>query len=349
MAPLVLPATDTQENFTLPATQTRELFKKAKGSDLNDADIDFLYDSFATEMNAIRTNANPRERKRMAGHLWIKASIRIRTQTKLLVRDHYLFDGAIPGAFVNRGTEVQFVLQGTNVYCAKVMSESSSIEREFNVAQRVHKIQSCPTVMQVIETLRLPRDRVAMITPYYALPLSSVSNGLLHEEGCINVALCGLATIKAFSVVETCHGDIKPGNMMLTGYDNRVVMIDFGSAVKYGETITATTPGFALDAPIQGSLSFDLTCLASSIFVLATDKALPRTARALTEALNELQDSTRIRASIQIALACLGSASRGVDKIWEQAQQFVDSQSQLLNQSLTVQPDAMWPVPLPES
>jgi hypothetical protein len=330
----------------MPEDDTLQLLKKAKGGNLDDADVDFLFTNFAMEMYAIQTTANARARARMAHSLWIRASVRIKTQTKLQVRDIYLFDGPVPGAIVTSGTEVQFVLKGTNMYCAKVMNESLSIERQSSVARRVHETQTCPTVMRVRETLQLPKDRFAMITPYYTLPLSSMCNGLLHEEGCINVALCGLATIKAFSVVQTCHGDIKPGNMMLTSYDNLVVMIDFGSAVKYGETISATTPGFPLDEPIEGSLSFDLTCLASSIFVLATGKKLPPTALKLTEALNcELQDSTR--ASIQIAAACLGSASTSVDEIWEQAQQFVDSPTHLLNRLLIVQPDAVWPVPRP--
>jgi hypothetical protein len=203
--------------------------------------------------------------------------------------------------------------------------------------------------MPVLDFFRLSGEpqRVAMVTPYYPLPLSDFASGNLHEEGCINVALCGLAAIKAFHAKGICHGDIKPGNMMLTGAgDNLVVTIDFGSAVAYGEPVTSVTPEFGLDHPAQeGALTFDLTCLASSIYVLTTGEQLPNTSSFLVKLL-ESHTRKRTQPALQIAKCCLELAD--IDSIWQEAQSFVNAAlatNRSLDHSLIVQYASIWPVP----
>jgi serine/threonine protein kinase len=220
--------------------------------------------------------------------------------------------------------------------------DNGALQRERDAAILVHKNQTCPTVMPVLDLVSLPGEpqRAALITPYYPLPLAPLANGNLHEEGCLNVALCGIGTVKAFHSKGLCHGDIKPGNMMLSaGNDNLVVTIDFGSAVKYGESLASVTPRFGMDCPQEGSLVYDLTCLASSLYMICTGNTLPHTSRELVAMLDAGFKHT-IRPSLQIAKTCLESTD--VDSIWDQAQTVVDA-AHGIDRSLIVSFSKVWP------
>jgi hypothetical protein len=48
------------------------------------------------------------------------------------------------------------------------------------------------------------------------------------------------------------------------------VTIDYGSVVSNGDDIREFTPGYPLDAPPIGSFRWDLNCVASTLFVLAS-------------------------------------------------------------------------------
>lgn len=320
-----------------------DLLENAKGGPLTESEIEYALMHYGRFIDNIMSKNDSRERLRLARRLWIRLSVRIKTQTRLAVSDQYLFDGPVPGAFGNLGTEVQFAVRGSSLYCAKIMrADSGTLQRERAAANWVHENQTCPTVMPVLDLVYLPGEpqRVAIITPYYPLSLSPLAGGNLQEEGCLNVALCGIGTIKAFQSKRLCHGDIKPGNMMLTATnDNLVVTIDFGSAVKYGESLRSVTPTFGMDCPQEGSLVYDLTCLASSIYLLCTGKTLPDTTKTL---LGMLDDGFQhaVRPSLQIAKTCL--ESKDIDFIWNQAQTVVDS-AQHIDRTLLVSVDKVWP------
>ena len=181
-----------------------------------------------------------------------------------------------------------------------------------------------------------------MVTPYYPLMLAVVSNGLPHLEGIINTALCGLATIKAFNVKRFCHGDIKPANMMFCACAKTVVMIDFGSVSAYGESLTSTTPQFGLDHPPTASLVYDLTCLATSLFVISTGKPPPGSIQELKSILEAKESEDRTHPALQIALRCLDSPA-DVDRIWIDARGYVDKYLPHLDQQLLVLYDEIWP------
>jgi serine/threonine protein kinase len=98
----------------------------------------------------------------------------------------------------------------------------------------IHNGQSCPTVMPVVDIIAIDEERTSMLTPYYPLPLSRLTP---QPSTVVNMALCALCTVKAFSAKKICHADIKPANMMMQSSGRIIVSIDFGSSVAYGESI----------------------------------------------------------------------------------------------------------------
>jgi serine/threonine protein kinase len=198
--------------------------------------------------------------------LHFKVANQIKTKTATRLQGKYHFDGLIPGSAGSQGNStLRFAVHGTLLCCAKI-SNPDRILREISVGTQLAEGQVCPTVMPVIDSVQIDSERMAMITPYYPLDVSSLDLRNFPEKTAINVAMCGLASIKAFSSNNICHGDIKPSNMMLEGARGKtVVMIDFGSSVPYGESITELSFTFGLDCPPQGSLEYDMTCLAVSI------------------------------------------------------------------------------------
>jgi len=108
-------------------------------------------------------------------------------------------------AFGQGSTVLQYVIRGSNLYCGKI-GDLATIEAEVKVAELVHKKQHCPSVMPVVDSIKIDEKRVVMIVPFYPIP---VSHTTVNEATILNVALCGLATVKAFSNKGLCHGDIK--------------------------------------------------------------------------------------------------------------------------------------------
>lgn len=153
-----------------------------------------------------------------------KVANKIKTTTKTRVQGKYHFDALIPGASGQGNSTLQFAVHGTSLCCAKI-SKPSRIMPEMVIAAKLTEGQVCPTVMQVIYHIQIDSERMTIITPYYPLDVSALD--LQNSpESAINVALWGLASVKAFSCKELCHSDIKPSNMMLEGARGKsVVMI----------------------------------------------------------------------------------------------------------------------------
>jgi len=139
---------------------------------------------------------------------------------------------------------------------------------EFEVSQGVNELQHCPTVMEVVKCLVLTDEKSALICPFYPLTVDVLPPGKCAVSTVLNVASSTLASIKAFSNIGMCHGDIKPSNLMLTTDSQHVVLIDFGSAVTFGKTLVSTSSPWGRDCDITGSTQYDLTCLASVIYYL---------------------------------------------------------------------------------
>jgi serine/threonine protein kinase len=268
--------------------------------------------------------------------VYMKIQRMVKTATKSKLVSSYNFDGLVPMSFGQGSTVLQYVLKGSDLYCAKI-GNVDIIGKEVRIAKLVHENQSCPSVMRVIDTVQISDTtlpRLAMISPFYPLPLSHMD---VQENTVVNMAICALATIKAFSNKSLCHGDIKPSNMMFQAGSRTIVTIDFGSAVAYREPLMTTSPMFALDCPTDGSLHYDLTCLATSILLMLGHGLSEFTSR--TEVIQWL--AARQGAPYSIASLCLDPSVRSVDSIWQRCKQLVSVLP--ADSDWIIDCDAVWP------
>ena len=273
--------------------------------------------------------------------LTIQTMVKTGTRAKLVSVSSYSFDGLVPMAFGQGNSVLQYVIRGSDLYCAKI-GDAATIEAEVQASTLIHENQLCPSVMPVIDSIKIDENRVAMITPFYPMPVSHITTTVITEPTIVNIALCGIATIKAFSNKKLCHGDIKPSNMMFQAGSRTVVSIDFGSCKEYGSMLAETSPLFGLDCGNQASLRYDLTCLAASIMLLSgieLDKIATR-----EDALSELA----LRSGVHITLAtlCLGldESVSNLDDMWEQIQTLV--RVALPKADFVVDLNEIWPKPI---
>lgn len=233
-----------------PTEEMERVVKK----ELTDSEASCLLTTFSSQAVLI---ALDRMKDRDINSLYIKIQRMVKTDTKSKLVSDYIFDGLVPMAFGQQDTVLQYVIRGSDLYCAKI-GDAATIETEVKASRLVHEQQQCPSVMPVFDIIHIDENRVAMVCPYYPIPVSHTN---VNEATIVNVALCGLATIKAFSNKQLCHGDIKPSNMMFQAGNRTVVSIDFGSCTAYGNMLTATSPAFGMDCGTEASLLYDLTCI----------------------------------------------------------------------------------------
>lgn len=265
----------------------------------------------------------------------IRNMVKSSTKKASFLEGSVLFGGLIPLAHGQADTVLQYCLRSGVVCCAKI-GQPSVIQKEVDVSQLVSK--GCPTIMPLLEVVELDRERLAMISPFYPLPVSQFLGVEIPEEILVNVALCGLASVKAFSRRGMCHGDIKPSNMMFGAHDNVIITIDFGSSSSYGDehALNASTAVYCLDS-LPNSLDFDLTCLASSI------RSLSFPSLSDSRSKKELQTQLSQERSLlgRIASLCLENL-QGIDDVWKKTLVLVRSHK-FVNPKLLVDPELIWP------
>jgi len=264
---LVLPTVFLSASVPPPLPPSADVayeISKVAGKALTPGEITCLYENFSSEVGLI----SQRSYKGSLLKLYIRVTNLVKSSTKKSIsHTGYYFDGPIPCAYGQSHTSLQFVKHCCRVLCAKIGPEDI-ISVEFEKSNLLHAQQRCITVLEATEHLMLPKDRSALICPYYPSSVAVFPHGDCDLPIVINVAMCTLASIKAFANVGLCHGDIKPANLMLTGDSQLVVLIDFGSAVPFGEIINGTSIHWGRDCPPTGSLRYDMTCLASVLYTL---------------------------------------------------------------------------------
>jgi serine/threonine protein kinase len=308
-----------------------EEMQRVVRKELTDSEASCLFLTFSSHALLI---AERLATDRVIASLYKKIQLMVKTVTKSKLVSAYSFDGLVPMSSGQGNTVLQYVLKGSDLNCAKI-GDVATISNEVRIARLVHENQQCPSVMHVIDTVNIGDSRMAMIAPLYPLPLSHMD--VLPENTVINMAICALATIKAFSNKNLCHGDIKPSNMMFQAGSRTIVTIDFGSTVQYGEPLLAISPLFALDCPTKGSLHYDLTCLATSILFLLGNSLEEFNSRAQAREWLTTRQGTHYR----IASLCLDPAVESADSIWETCKQVVNIM--YAESDWVVDCDAVWP------
>ena len=198
-----------------------------------------------------------------------KARLAVKTATRFTLLKNgcpYTFDGPIVDARGQGNTVFQYAFKDSTVYCAKI-GPKRVVEHEFEIGESVKKEQF-PSVMPVVALVPVPdeqsADRMALLTPLYPASLERFC-GTLGESDLLNTARCTISAIICFQNVGLCHGDIKPGNMMVTNSMNLVVTIDFGSAVEIDSLAGGGATDFYGLGDEFGTVFYDRTCLAVSL------------------------------------------------------------------------------------
>ena len=75
-----------------------DLLEKAKGGPLTDSEIEYALVNYSKFIDDILSKTDQQQRSRLAHRLWIRLSVRIKTQTRLAVRGQYPFGVPVPGA-----------------------------------------------------------------------------------------------------------------------------------------------------------------------------------------------------------------------------------------------------------
>lgn len=286
-----------------------EKLSRIAGRELTDSEVSCLISNYSAQAQYIGQN---KVKDHVIHSLFLKIQRLVKTKTKTRIVSKYSFDGPVPISNGQGDTMLQYVFRGSELFCAKT-GNPQQIRLEFDIGRKIHEGQSCPTVMPVVDIVEIDEDRTSMLTPYYPLPLSSLTP---QPSTVVNMALCGLCTIKAFSGKKMCHADIKPANMMMQSSGRIIVVIDFGSCVEYGESITSHTPLFGLDCACDGSLRYDLTCLATSIVFMRTGKYSLADFSSVSTLKDWLQrPENSVKLEYQIASVCLDE-TKSIDAIW---------------------------------
>ena len=120
-----------------------------------------------------------------------------------------------------------------------------------------------------------------------------------------------------------------------------VVMIDFGSSVRYGQSITELSFPFGLDCAPEGSLEYDMTCLAVSIVHTMTPLNHPWREEVTRAGLLRAIGNPQNNIALQVAKACL-MGGKSIDDIWEEAKECIEKQ--LGNAEWLVDLAYIWPL-----
>ncbi len=203
----------------------------------------------------------------------IRNVVHTTTRHRLMLASGLVLDGPMHGKNGQGNTEILFALQGSSVLCAKIGS-SRILSPEFKVAQLLQR-QLCRAVMCPISLEEIPStdmpDRVALVMPAYPMSVADAglafSSKLNHPRNlfAFNVAVCGLSAVQAFANVGRAHGDIKPGNLMLSSDASGIIVcIDFGTSQEVGVYFEESSI-YNLNQNRLAGIDYDLICLGATI------------------------------------------------------------------------------------
>lgn len=211
------------------------------------------------------------------------------------------------------------------------------------MSKLIHSKSTSPTVVEIVCYLERP-EKAAIVMRHYPSSVSeALACGNRPDVLLANIALHGLATCQAFVLAKHSHGDLKPGNMMMSATGG-IVCIDLETCAAFGKEITGFTPGYSntLDS-FQANPLLDMHLLAGVFMNIAVPKLLESAdgkEHALA-ALEELEDSSSTSLAVGLAKVLLRSKSveDARDAVWELVKEIPD----------VVDRDSIWPTPTARS
>ncbi|KXZ43956.1 hypothetical protein GPECTOR_76g777 [Gonium pectorale] len=241
--------------------------------------------------------------ERQATKVLTDIKARLRTSTKNVVLNvrppckhpqGYIFDGKLGSAGQTRSS-LYYVFKGAGVYCGKVYrpGEAASMTDEKTVSEEVHRDQHWPTLIKVIDAFYAGRHAV-LILPLLAKSAADLlvaTAAAVGDEATAYVCMGVLAAMAGLASNGWCHGDIKPANIMLTGDQKRVVLVDLGACTRVPEVLTEFTEHYALGLPNVAGLQWDLACLASTLCLLGGIMVAKPSVKAVIEDLRRWEGS----------------------------------------------------------
>ena len=228
------------------------------------------------------------------------------TRLRLVSTTGIVLDGPVSGAMGQASTSILIAYLDGLAMCAKVGTHAA-LSWEWHVSQTIHARSAAPAVMKAIHFDAVPSEygQALLLMPLYPMTAAEASLAMTPEHSiepqrqrCRDtlaalVAMCGLAGIAVFARAGLAHGDIKPGNIMLTGVGAAgvapCVLIDFGAAKPTGQSL-AEFSAYGLEHAPVATLAYDLACLASTLALVQYDLPLALgsgTGAALLTALQE--------------------------------------------------------------
>jgi serine/threonine protein kinase len=244
-----------------------ELQKKVPGQKLSDLLRKFLKKNrdFYSRLHYVK-NWSVSEAKE-----FIKdANAVLKTITMLIVHDTYGYDLGEPVSYTcQSGTVVHRITNHEGYFCAKI-GRPAVIRNEFEIGNKIKG----PCIMPIHKFLSLSEEKAAIVTPLYQETIGNRLRSLTkyaNEDEIISIILCGISAIYSFTIRGFAHCDIKLTNIMFVS-TVKFILIDFGSATKFGETITSTTPGIGFNYS-EPSTRYDINSLSVVIarFMLRND------------------------------------------------------------------------------
>jgi hypothetical protein len=190
----------------------------------------------------------------------------------------YVLDGPVPGARGQASVELLFAFEGSRVLCAKVGSYTL-LNHELAVSRAVHAVSVAPTVMQAVALVPVFRRRekdpfAALLMPLFPMTVGVASLAMdtgvpaSREAFLLNVSLCTISAVKAFSAAGYAHGDIKPSNLLVSSDGSgKIVLGDFGTARKFGEPFIESSD-FSLNLERVASLHYDVVSVGATLACL---------------------------------------------------------------------------------
>ena len=109
-----------------PTEEMERVVKK----ELTDSEASCLLTTFSSQAVLIM---NDKMKDRDISSLYIKIQRMVKTATRSRLVSDYIFDGLVPMAFGQQKTVLQYVIRGSDLYCAKI-GDTATIEAEMKAS-----------------------------------------------------------------------------------------------------------------------------------------------------------------------------------------------------------------------